>query len=219
MSDDIRRHHPDPHENEERSKTDVVPLHRAVMRELDDPRDGFAPTPVWLLFSFFLLIAWGGAYIGQHNGGWSADMYDEDPRALGKAEGPAAPVDPMVLGARTFNYCTQCHQAGGEGVAGPYPPLAGSEWVNGREDVLVRVLLHGLNGPVEVKGSTYNGEMPAWSRLNDNQIAAVATYIRNTFGNKAAPVESATVTKIRQENAARTAPWTQVDLKSLPEPK
>lgn len=212
-----QQHHPDPHENEERSKTDVVPLHRAVMRELDDPRDGFAPTPVWLLFFFFVLIAWGGSYIGQHNGGWSADIYDEDPRALGRADTKAEPIDPMVLGARTFNYCTQCHQADAKGVAGTYPPLAGSEWVNGSEDVLIRVLLHGLNGPIQVSNTTYSGEMPAWARLNDNQLAAVATYIRKSFGNDAPPVESATVATIRAETAGRTSPWTEADLKSLPE--
>ena len=214
-----QQHHPDPRENEERSQTDVVPLHRAVMRELDDPRDGFAPTPVWLLFSFFLLIAWGGSYIGQHNGGWSSNIYDEDPRALGKADTKAEPIDPMVLGARTFNYCTQCHQADAKGVAGTYPPLAGSEWVTGREDVLVRILLNGLNGPIQVKGSAYGGEMPPWSRLNDNQLAAVATYIRKSFGNDAAPVDSATVAKIREQTTARTNPWTEADLKNLPDSK
>ena len=109
--------------------------------------------------------------------------------------------------------CAACHQATGEGVPEKYPPLAGSEWVTGDEGRLVRVILHGLTGDVEVEGETFNGAMPAWGpTLSDPDIAAVATYIRSSFGNKAAPVSAATVAQIRAATKSRTAPWTVPEL-------
>lgn len=116
-------------------------------------------------------------------------------------------------GAQIFSTtCAACHQAQGEGTQ-MYPPLAGSEWVNGAESRLVRIIMHGLNGDVEVQGQVYNGAMPAWgSTLSDAEIAAVATYIRSSFGNQSPPVTTATVTQARTENAGRTTPWTVSEL-------
>jgi mono/diheme cytochrome c family protein len=206
----------DPREQEERSQPDVLALHRAAIREMDDPRDGFAPTPVWLLFFFFGLAAWGGAYLVTHNGGWRADVYDDKPVTAGQK---AAPVeekfDAMAVGSRTFNSCTQCHQNDAKGIPGTYPPLAGSEWVQGRKEVLVRILLHGLEGDVHVAGSNYNGQMPSWSKLTDRQIAGVATYIRGSFGNSASAVSPDEVTVIRQETKNRTETWKAEELKQV----
>src|SRR6185295_2813986 len=85
--------------------------------------------------------------------------------------------------------CAACHQATGEGVEGTYPPLAGSEIVNGDEAKVIRIVLNGLTGPVEVAGETYSGMMPPWGGvLKDPEIAAVLTYVRSTWGNKAAPI-------------------------------
>jgi mono/diheme cytochrome c family protein len=201
------------HEREERSQPDVLPLHQAQMRELEDPRDGFAPTPVWLLFLCFGLVAWGGGYIAMHSGGWRHDMYDDDPAALVQPREKPKPLDPMVLGARTFNNCTQCHQADAKGVPGTYPPLAGSEWVRGNPEVLVRILLNGAEGDLTVLGNRYNGQMPSWSRLSDEQIAAVATYIRNSFGNKEAAIDPALVTEMRKQFGSRPGPWHEAELK------
>jgi len=112
--------------------------------------------------------------------------------------------------------CASCHQASGEGVEGTYPPLAGSEWVTGSEERVVRILLHGLSGPVDVAGETYSGAMPAWGgALNDAQIAAVTTYVRGSWGNKAAPIAQATVARVRAATAARKTPWTAAELQSV----
>ncbi len=203
----------DPREQEERQQEDVLPLHKAVMREMDDPRDGFAPTPVWLLFLCFSLVGWGGSYLGSHNGGWRSDMYDDDPTALGRPVEKSAAFDPMKVGARTFNYCTQCHQANAQGIAGTYPPLAGSEWVLGRKEIMVRILLHGIDGPFAVNGNTYSGQMPTWSQLSDEQIAGVVTYVRGSFGNTASAVDPAMVAAIRKETSSRTQSWREAELK------
>lgn len=206
----------DRREQEERSHPDVLALHQAAIREMDDPRDGFAPTPVWLLFFFFGLAAWGGGYLATHNGGWRGDVYDDKPAAIGTQGAPAVETfDAMATAARTFNSCAQCHQSDAKGIAGMYPPLAGSEWVQGRKEVLVRILLHGLEGDVHVAGNNYNGQMPSWSKLDDRKIAGVATYIRGSFGNSASPVSPEEVAAIRQETRDRSASWKSDELKQV----
>jgi len=112
--------------------------------------------------------------------------------------------------------CAACHQATGEGVEGTYPPLAGSEIVNGDEAKVIRIVLHGLTGPVEVAGETYSGMMPPWGGvLKDPELAAVLTYVRSAWGNKAAPVTTAKVAAIRAATASRTTPWTAAELATV----
>ena len=125
---------------------------------------------------------------------------------LPRAQGP----DGKVVFSTT---CAACHQATGEGVEGTYPPLAASELVNGDEAKVIRIVLHGLTGPVEVAGETYSGMMPPWGGvLKDADIAAVLTYVRSTWGNKAAPITPAKVAAIRAATTSRTTPWTAAEL-------
>ncbi|NUQ92742.1 MAG: cytochrome c [Gemmatimonadaceae bacterium] len=128
------------------------------------------------------------------------------------AQATSAPAQPRT-GAQIFSStCAACHQAQGEGTP-TYPPLAGSEWVNGAESRLVRIVMHGLQGDVEVQGQVYNGAMPAWgTTLSDAEIAAVLTYIRASFGNQSLPVTTATVAQTREANAGRKTPWTIPEL-------
>ena len=136
------------------------------------------------------------------------------PTAHPAAPAPAAkPPAPARTGAQIFaSTCAACHQAQGEGTD-RYPPLAGSEWVQGDESRVVRIILHGLIGDVEVQGQVYNGAMPAWGpSLSDAEIAAVATYIRSSFGNQALPITAATVAAARAAHAGRTTPWTIPEL-------
>ena len=112
--------------------------------------------------------------------------------------------------------CAACHQATGEGVEGTYPPLAGSEIVNGDENKVIRIVLNGLTGPVEVAGETYSGMMPPWGGvLKDPEIAAVLTYVRSTWGNKGAPITASKVAAIRAATASRTTPWTAAELATV----
>jgi mono/diheme cytochrome c family protein/glucose/arabinose dehydrogenase len=97
-------------------------------------------------------------------------------------------------------HCTTCHQKDGNGLPeAQFPPLAGSEWVQGSEDRLIRLTLHGIIGPIEVKGVKYPGAVPMtpFKFLNDSEVADVLTFVRNSFGNKADPVSPQTVQKIR----------------------
>jgi mono/diheme cytochrome c family protein len=101
----------------------------------------------------------------------------------------------------------------GEGIEEKYPPLAGSELATDDDGKIIRIILHGLTGPVEVQGTTFEGLMPPWGpTLKDAEIAAVATYVRGAWGNKAAPVTVARVTAIRAATKSRKTPWTAAEL-------
>ncbi len=94
-------------------------------------------------------------------------------------------------------YCLQCHLKEGQGVKGTMPPLAKSDWVQGEKDRLIRVVYQGLNGEIEVNGTKFNGVMPGFPQLSNEEISAVLTYIRNSFGNeseKILPHEVQTIT-------------------------
>jgi mono/diheme cytochrome c family protein len=84
--------------------------------------------------------------------------------------------------------CAACHQQDGAGKEGVAPALAGSEWVkepNGER--LARIVLNGLNGPVQVQGKTWNLAMPPLrENLDDEQIATVLNYIRSQWGGEGA---------------------------------
>ena len=91
-----------------------------------------------------------------------------------------------------------------------FPPLAGSEWVNGDPNRATRIILNGLQGPIEVKGHTYTSVMPAQGAiLKDDQIAAVLNYIRNSWGNSGnEEVTTEFVTGVRNATKGRPTPWT-----------
>ena len=89
--------------------------------------------------------------------------------------------------------------ADGLGVDGMNPPLAKTDYVLGDKTRLTNVLLNGLQG-VDIGGEQYHGVMPAQATLSDAQIAAVLTYVRNSFGNKASAVSAAEVKAVRAGN-------------------
>ena len=106
----------------------------------------------------------------------------------------------MALGKQQFAMCSACHGPNAEG--GPIaPPLAQSNWVNGPVENLIRIQLRGLQGPITVSGKEYKlpGPMPAQAFQTDEQIAAVLTYVRNSFGNAASPVKPEQVKALRGE--------------------
>ncbi|MDB4912451.1 MAG: cytochrome c subunit of cbb3 type cytochrome oxidase [Gemmatimonadetes bacterium] len=123
----------------------------------------------------------------------------------------------QVDGKRVFTTtCAVCHQASGDGIEEKYPPLAGSEWVTGDDAKLIRIILHGLMGPVEVAGVSISSAMPGWgAMLKDADVAAVATYVRSAWGNAAAPVTTASIAAIRAATASRTTPWTVAELAKI----
>ncbi len=114
-------------------------------------------------------------------------------------------------------YCSACHGADGKGATGGlFPPLAGSPWVAGPPDRIINITLSGLSGPVNVLGKTYNLEMPPQgAAIPDDQLAAVVTYVRSSWGNTGTAVTPELVKKIRAESGNRTEHWTAAELLKL----
>jgi mono/diheme cytochrome c family protein len=122
----------------------------------------------------------------------------------GASSASASAAQPASAGETNFQQrCMSCHQATGLGLPGVYPPLAGSEYANAANPgVPIRVLLHGLQGTIKVKGAEFNGVMPAYGvgiTMSDEEVAAVLTYVRSSWGNTAGAVTAADVAKAREE--------------------
>ncbi len=106
----------------------------------------------------------------------------------------------MERGRKVYEeVCLTCHQQDAGGVPRMTPPLIKTKWVLGDKKALVTIVLKGLKGgEIEIDGDTYENPMPAQEdNLTDQQIADVLTYVRNSFGNKAALITSAEVKKFR----------------------
>ena len=203
---------------------DVERIHRAIRREPRDPVEGREPAPWFFTAAVALALFWGGWYLGRYGGEFGTATHvafaarQPGIAASASAQAAAAVSDPVAAGKRVYEKnCVGCHQGTGQGLPGAFPPVVGSEWVTGAPETLARILLHGLQGPVQVAGATYNGAMPAWKDvLGDEEIAAVATYLRRWAPNAARAITTEQVAAQRAAHAARTAPWTAGELRSAP---
>ena len=113
--------------------------------------------------------------------------------------------------------CAACHGTDGRGLARFAPPLTDSEWVLGDEKRLSLIILHGIEGPIDVGGKRYDTPeiltvMPAHSTLDDASISSILTYIRNEWGNAAGPVSRRLVGMTRVLSQGRVVPWTASEL-------
>lgn len=183
-------------------------IHPQQERENPEPQEGSNPMPWFVMVLTALLMSFGVFYIARSAIGNAPSLGDG--RSTAELQGAAPAVaGAAVDGAAVFaSRCVACHQASGAGLPGVFPPLEGSEWVTGKETTLIALVLHGAGGPLTVKGSTYNGAMPAFgAQLPDAELAAVLTHVRSQWGNGAAPVTADTVAAVRKETAARTEPF------------
>jgi mono/diheme cytochrome c family protein/glucose/arabinose dehydrogenase len=127
--------------------------------------------------------------------------------------------DLFVAGEKIYHqpgYCVTCHQADGRGLpdAG-FPPLANTEWVLGDEERLVKIILNGLMGPIEVNGRKYPGHAPMTpygGLLGDREIASVLTFVRNAFGNSASALSADQVKAVRAKTAGKVGFYTPAEL-------
>ena len=207
---------------------DVQETHAAIAREKIEPRVGSEPLPLWLIAVYGLAVFFGGAYLGRYAGNFGGDGLDYlggAPRVVSKAGGGAAnaaqtaELTPAEKGKKIFSAnCATCHQANGLGVAGQYPPLAGSEYVVNGTRRPGMIVLKGLEGPLTVKGSHFGtAVMQPWEKtLTDQKIADVLTYIRQEWGNTAGPVSAEGVAALRKELADHPASWHEADLQAVP---
>lgn len=125
----------------------------------------------------------------------------------------------FVLGKEIYareGFCGTCHQMDGGGLtASQFPPLRGTPWVTGSPERLIKIVLKGVMGPMEVAGREYPGQVPMTpyeGMLNDTEIAAVLTYVRNSFGNQASPISPDLVKKVRDEVKDKEGFWNPAEL-------
>lgn len=178
--------------------------------------------PMWLIVLMMVLV-FTGAWVFDLRGGWFEP----------KVYGPFVSVpdverfqprggDDLWRVRGKFLYeqnCGQCHANDGAGKPGQAPPFAGSEWVLTKGvNRMIRIPLAGLAGPMTVKGQEWNLNMAAMGlAYNDDDLAAVLSYIRNSFGNQASVVTAEQVKKVRADLGGRTLPYTADELKKLDE--
>lgn len=197
------------------SDGDIQRVHDELAHQKESPAEGFSLIPILLVFAISALIVFSGIYMVWRSDDFDQMGYDESRRTFAWADtGPVGPpLDPAIqLGQRIYNQCAACHQTTGLGLPGVFPPLDGAIWVVGNEDRLIRLVSHGLMGPIEVKGNTYNGVMPAFPQLSDEEMAGVLTYIRQAWSNAAPAISAAEVQQVRADVGARPGPWSPEEL-------
>lgn len=188
-------------------------VHTLMQKHKPEKVHGYAAFPLVLLGIMCTLIFFSSIYLAHYSAHFDPLIYNEHQQP--SRTGPVvAEVTPAMLGKRVFNQiCITCHQANAQGVPGVYPPLAGSEWAQGDEQRVIRIVLDGLNGPIHVEDKDFNNVMaPLGSVLRDEQIANVLTYVRSEWGNKAPAVAADTVAKVRAELGGRATPFTSDEL-------
>ncbi len=182
------------------------------------PAETQGTVPVWLFFLMFVLLFWGMYYFDQKGGWFSPQVYApyhsmEQLAALQPASGGSSARGKAVY----ENVCALCHGSDGNGKPNQAPPLAGSEWVLGSVPRLTRIPLAGLAGPLTVKGEQWNLAMPAMgAALSDDDLAAVLTYMRQSWGNKASEITPEQVKAVRDELGNRSQPFTAEQLNAVP---
>ena len=176
-------------------------------REHAEPVERNNPVP-WLLgLVAACLCVWGVSYFLLNQSLLPATALPSKSAAT-TPQAPA-PVAVAADGAQIFaSRCSSCHQATGAGLPGVFPPLAGSEWANADASQVAKILLLGIDGPITIKGATFHGVMPAFGhQLSDAEIAAVASYVRSSFGNKSPAVTADVVKAERAKLGNRSTPW------------
>jgi mono/diheme cytochrome c family protein len=178
------------------------------------------PVPVWLFFALFVLLFWGMYYFDQRSAWFDPNVYIpyKSVADLQKYQ-PAGGAGNLDKGRAVYeNVCALCLNPDGAGKPNQAPPLAGSEWVTGSPNRLIHIPLAGLQGPLTVKGQSWNLAMPAMgAALPDEDLAAVLTYMRQSWGNKASEITAEQVKAVRGQLGGRSQPYTAPELMSLPE--
>lgn len=181
---------------------------RAQQRENEDPEEAIRPMPLAALLIAAGMVLWAVIYILYTEPLDNSQWGDQRTRAELSGPAPGAASGASADGKAIFAaQCAACHQATGKGLPGVFPPLDGSEWVQGEPRVVANILLHGINGELTVAGQTYKGSMPSFSQLSDDELAAVASFIRSNWSNKAEPLTTELVAQERKSGAERKTPF------------
>lgn len=196
------------------SDDSIQQVHAQLQRSKPEKADGYSALPLVLLGLMCCAVFFGSIYMAHYSIRFDPLVVNEHAKRekVDASKGPA--LSRAQLGKRVYtSTCATCHQANGMGVPGQYPPLAGSEWVAGNEERIIRIVINGLSGPIKVAGHDFNNVMaPLGAVLRDEQIANVLSYVRAEWGNTAPEVQPETVSKVRADTAGKTGYWTADEL-------
>lgn len=194
------------------------------LSEQSEPRAGRSPIPMPLIVLVGVLAFVSDMHLMANRGGFDPGIYSP----YSNADDLAAdnPIDPAVAlrrkGKQLYEKnCLGCHQANGMGLAGQFPPLAGSDWVVAEgPNRIIQIVLNGLQGPLNINGVPFTAPvgMPAvGAGLPDDEVSAILTFIRSEWGNKASAVTPEMVKAHRAEATKRGGEaWKPDDLLKVP---
>jgi cytochrome c553 len=175
---------------------------RGPVDEAYEPYEPRRRVPLPVYWVAIALALWGALTLWQDS---TADRTGARERLM---EANALERRQTMTGSALFaERCATCHQADGSGISGAIPPLASSRFVQADPRVIVQILLHGITGPIVVDGDDFNGHMPAFgSVLDDDQLARLATAVRRTWG-PGGTIDPRFVAAERARTANRGIPW------------
>ncbi len=166
------------------------------------------PLDEWMVHAYETALA--------HLNGYAVEVKKVE---IVKTDLKGAERDLFTKGAAVYakeGYCNTCHQPDGKGLAAAsFPPLTATNWVIGNDERLIKLVLKGLHGPMEVLGKKYPGQVPMTpfeGLLNDDEVAAVLTYVRNSFGNKASAISPNKVKEVRAATKNKTGFYSPEEL-------
>lgn len=196
------------------SDESIQQVHAQLQKQKPDKASGYSFLPLAILGLMCTAVFFGSIYVAHYSIRFDPLVVNENASRLKPGTVKEVAATRAQLGKRVFDTtCITCHQATGQGVPNVYPPLAGSEWAQGNEERVIRIVLHGLQGPIKVEGKDFNNVMaPLGAVLKDEQIANAISYVRATWGNTAPEVQPETVAKVRADTAGRTTYWTVDEL-------
>lgn len=145
---------------------------------------------------------------------WEGDDLAENATPLSPAQRSRKKMGADYYGSR----CAICHGSDGKGIASLAPPLAQSEWVTGPSEKLARIVLHGMQGPITVKGESWDKVMPGHAGLadfDDNTASGLLTYLHRTWGHSGRVIEPGFIQQVRHETADRSDLWTAEELADI----
>lgn len=185
------------------SKSDAGPILKTILTRADEA------TPVQRQTTEFAnWLQLGSSLVGMAKGdakGSEVAGAGKQLRELRASIPVKADPSVMKLGAEVYareSHCATCHQPSGQGLPNLYPPIDGTLWATGNEDRLIRLVLDGMHGTIEIDGKQYSSPpLPPMTGfrhlLNDEEVAAVLTYVRNSWSNRAKPVDANRVAEMR----------------------
>lgn len=154
-----------------------------------------------------ILVLMGACSGGGDRGGSSRETKDETPEtAVSKAvtdtqKAPSTVEDHSAHPGKALyaQHCLPCHQSDGNGVPGMFPPLTDRQWIDGDADTLIGIVIHGMDGEIEVNGETYNTVMAGLPYLSDREVADILNYVKKRFGSDGETITVKQVKTVRND--------------------